>query len=157
MNPSVICFLFLCWTDPSVVPDGAGGFVPFTNSRVMPDGSLRPYSPAIDGYPPGGYGPPPGYLPDGSYPSLAPMPEPPAAYYDPPPPGAYSNLGDMPPPGSFYGYDPPPPPVAHAPSRRHAAGKACYGPDGKFIGAGNEDCGHDPNPSSDTREWAEPQ
>jgi hypothetical protein len=32
-----------------MVPDGAGGFVPFTNSRVMPDGSLRPYDPAIDG------------------------------------------------------------------------------------------------------------
>ena len=25
-----------------------GGFVPFTNSRVMPDGTLRPYDPAID-------------------------------------------------------------------------------------------------------------
>jgi hypothetical protein len=32
-----------------VVPDGQGGWVPFTNSRVMPDGSLRPYNPAIDG------------------------------------------------------------------------------------------------------------
>jgi hypothetical protein len=52
MNPSVICFLFFCWTDPSVVPDGAGGFVPFTNSRVMPDGTLRPYDPAVDGLPP---------------------------------------------------------------------------------------------------------
>src|SRR5437660_63444 len=59
------------------VPDGAGGFVP-SNSRVMPDGSLRPYDPAIDGMP--------GVMPDGPYPTLAPMPEPPTAYYDPPPP-----------------------------------------------------------------------
>jgi hypothetical protein len=35
-----------------IVPDGAGGFVPNTNSRVMPDGSLRPYDPAIDDPPP---------------------------------------------------------------------------------------------------------
>jgi hypothetical protein len=34
---------------PPYVPDGRGGSVPFTNSRVMPDGSLRPYNPAIDG------------------------------------------------------------------------------------------------------------
>lgn len=34
--------------DGTIVPDGAGGFVPNTNSRVMPDGSLRPYNPAID-------------------------------------------------------------------------------------------------------------
>lgn len=46
------CFLFFCFMGgpaPAIVPDGAGGFVPFTNSRVMPDGSLRPYDPAIDG------------------------------------------------------------------------------------------------------------
>jgi hypothetical protein len=42
-----------------VIPDGRGGFVPFTNSRVMPDGSLRPYIPEIDGPPTGAYyGPP---------------------------------------------------------------------------------------------------
>lgn len=34
-----------------IVPDGVGGFVPYNNSRVMPDGSLRPYDPAIDGSP----------------------------------------------------------------------------------------------------------
>jgi len=34
---------------PGIVPDGAGGFVPFTNSRVLPDGSLRPFDPLIDG------------------------------------------------------------------------------------------------------------
>jgi hypothetical protein len=33
----------------SVIEDGRGGVVPFTNSRVMPDGSLRPYDPQIDG------------------------------------------------------------------------------------------------------------
>lgn len=32
-----------------VVSDGMGGLVPFTNSRVLPDGSLRPYDPVIDG------------------------------------------------------------------------------------------------------------
>jgi hypothetical protein len=46
-----------------VVPDGQGGYVPITNSRVMPDGSLRPYDPAIDGpfyvQPPQDYYPPP--------------------------------------------------------------------------------------------------
>jgi hypothetical protein len=62
----------------------------------------------------------------------------------------------------YYGYDPPQPPVAHAPRRsRHADGKACYDPDGKFIGADNEDCGHDPNSSPEalpgTREWVEPE
>jgi hypothetical protein len=31
--------------DGSIVPDGQGGLVPVTNSRVMPDGSLRPYDP----------------------------------------------------------------------------------------------------------------
>jgi hypothetical protein len=35
--------------DGSIVPDGRGGLVPNTNSRVMPDGSLRPYDPAVDG------------------------------------------------------------------------------------------------------------
>jgi hypothetical protein len=46
----IICFPFLF--PPSlapVVPDGQGGFVPFTNSRVMADGSLRPYDPYLDG------------------------------------------------------------------------------------------------------------
>src|SRR5262249_9577004 len=38
---------------PYLVPDGMGGWVPFTNSRVMPDGTLRPYDPAIDGVLPG--------------------------------------------------------------------------------------------------------
>lgn len=34
------------------VPDGAGGIVSFYNPRILPDGSLRPYDPALDGYPP---------------------------------------------------------------------------------------------------------
>ena len=75
--PTPLCFFFFCGLSLGTVPDGAGGFVPFTNSRVMPDGSLRPYDPAIDGMP--------GVVPDGPYPALAPMPEPPTAYYDPPP------------------------------------------------------------------------
>jgi hypothetical protein len=39
------------WTAPrgGIVPDGRGGFVSFTNSRIMPDGSFRAYDPAIDG------------------------------------------------------------------------------------------------------------
>ena len=73
-----LCFFFFCGLSLGAVPDDAGGFVPFTNSRVMPDGSLRPYDPAIDGMP--------GVMPDGPYPVLAPMSEPPTAYYDPPPP-----------------------------------------------------------------------
>jgi len=47
-----ICFVIFCLGTPStIVADGNGGFVPYTNSRVMPDGSLRPYDPSIDGYP----------------------------------------------------------------------------------------------------------
>jgi hypothetical protein len=49
--PTPFCFFFFCGLSLGAVPDGAGGFVPFTNSRVMPDGSLRPYDPAIDGMP----------------------------------------------------------------------------------------------------------
>jgi hypothetical protein len=65
------CFVFSCFLGAApapVVPDGAGGYVPFTNSRVLPDGQLRPYDPAIDGpvpvYPMPGYAEPAGsYLP----------------------------------------------------------------------------------------------
>ena len=65
------CFAFYCFlgaVPAPVVPDGAGGYVPFTNSRVLPDGELRPYDPVIDGpvpvYPMPGYAQPPGsYLP----------------------------------------------------------------------------------------------
>jgi hypothetical protein len=71
-TPAPLCFFFFCGLSLGAVPDGAGGFVPFTNSRVMLDGSLRPYDPAIDGMP--------GVLPDGPYPALVPMPEPPTAY-----------------------------------------------------------------------------
>lgn len=42
-------FLFLCFLAPTpppapAVPDGQGGFVPFTNSRVMPDGSPKDHA-----------------------------------------------------------------------------------------------------------------
>jgi hypothetical protein len=71
------CFFLFCWlAPPAVVPDGAGGYVPFTNSRVMPDGSLRPYDPVIDGVA--------GAVPDGFYPSVVPMPDYPGLV--PPPP-----------------------------------------------------------------------
>jgi hypothetical protein len=71
------CFFIFCFFAPAPsVPDGQGGYVPFNNSRVMPDGSLRPYDPAFDGAPPPApygydfyapyaYGPPP--PPPGSY------------------------------------------------------------------------------------------
>ncbi len=80
-TPTPFCFFLFCGLSLGAVPDGAGGFVPFTNSRVMPDGSLRPYDPAIDGMP--------GVMADVPYPALAPMPEPPIAYYDPPAPPVY--------------------------------------------------------------------
>jgi hypothetical protein len=74
-----VCFFFFCGLPLDVVPDGTGGFVPFTNSRVMLDGSLRPYDPAIDGLPPDGHGVAAFFTPP-------PMPEPPPEhYYDPPP------------------------------------------------------------------------
>lgn len=65
------CFVVYCFLGGApvpVVPDGAGGYVPFTNSRVMPDGELRPYDPALDGpvpVPPvpDYAGPPSSYLP----------------------------------------------------------------------------------------------
>ena len=73
------CLFFFCYLGamPPSVPDGAGGYVPFTNSRVMPDGSLRPYDPALDGAYPGtpmaGYATPPGGTAPGSaYPPSAP-------------------------------------------------------------------------------------
>ena len=44
----IFCFLLIQPPAP-VVPDGQGGFAPFTNARVLPDGSLRPYDPALDG------------------------------------------------------------------------------------------------------------
>ena len=45
----IFCLLFAPMPPAPAVPDGAGGFVPFTNARVLPDGSLRSYDPAIDG------------------------------------------------------------------------------------------------------------
>jgi hypothetical protein len=84
------CLFFFCFLVPSqsgpLVPDGQGGLVPWTNSRVMPNGTLRPYDPRIDGYPPGyGY---PYPMPFGPYaqpyvttPSIWPMPD-----YQPVPP-----------------------------------------------------------------------
>jgi hypothetical protein len=140
--PTPLCFFFFCGLSLGTVPDGAGGFVPFTNSRVMPDGSLRPYDPAIDGLPPAYAAPLPEYSPYGPYPFPAPMPDPPAAYYDPP---RY-----------------PPPPITHARRSRnalHQAGKACYDSRGQFIGADNEDCRHDQSPSGlpGSSGWVEPQ
>jgi hypothetical protein len=74
--PTPFCFFFFCGLSLGTVPDGAGGFVPFTNSRVMPDGSLRPYDPAIDGLPPAYAAPLPEYSPYGPFPFPAPMPDP---------------------------------------------------------------------------------
>jgi len=52
MNPfCLIPFLCLFLPPPPapVIPDGQGGGVSFYNSRIMPDGTLRPYSPELDG------------------------------------------------------------------------------------------------------------
>jgi hypothetical protein len=78
METTMVCFLFFCdyappppgvyyGAPPAIyapapppifdapfygapsVPDGMGGFVPVTNSRVLPDGTLRPYDPVLDG------------------------------------------------------------------------------------------------------------
>jgi hypothetical protein len=118
------CFFLFCWfAPPVVVPDGAGGYVPFTNSRVMPDGSLRPYDPVIDGIA--------GAVPDGSslmptpdYPELVP-PLPEYAY-----PESYEPPRQAYPPRSSYTERHRLPPPSHQP---------CY-IDGKFIGADNKDC-----------------
>jgi hypothetical protein len=121
------CFFLFCWlAPPAVVPDGGGGYVPFTNSRVMPDGSLRPYDPVIDGVP--------GVVPDGFYPSVVPMldypglvpPQPEYAY-----PESYEPPRQAYPPHSSYAERHPLPPPSHQP---------CYDGNGKFIGAGNKDC-----------------
>jgi hypothetical protein len=108
------CLFFFCFLAPMppapAVPDGAGGFVPFTNSRVMPDGSLRPYDPSIDGV----------MGPDGRvY-----FPEPPAPY---PPPQGRVTIG------------PPMPELApRAPSAARRLG--CYGPNGAPIQPAPPDC-----------------
>jgi hypothetical protein len=86
----MICLLFLCLpflAEPGpapAVPDGAGGWVPFTNSRVLPSGELRPFDPALDGW----------LMPDGSvvFPGMQPPhgsragfpSEPPSAFPSPP-------------------------------------------------------------------------
>jgi len=80
------CLFFFCWfVPPASVPDGAGGFVPFTNSRVMPDGSLRPYDPAVDGVPAAEV--------NGPYPAIIPMP----AYFFDQVPGAIPKPDPLPP------------------------------------------------------------
>ena len=113
MNP--VCFLFFCSFAPMppspVVPDGQGGFVPFTNSRVEPDGSLRSYDPAIDGV----------LLPDGQvYYPFAPYPE----------PSGHVEVG---PPQML----PPPAPAPHRhvarPHLNSSTSHPCYGPDGIAI------------------------
>lgn len=74
MFECLVLYCYLGAVPAPVVPDGAGGYVPFTNSRVLPDGELRPYDPVIDGpvpvypmprneMPPGSYPPPPGSYP----------------------------------------------------------------------------------------------
>ncbi len=49
MPPCYFFFCLLLAPGPGYIPDGAGGYVPITNSRVLPDGSFRPYDPLIDG------------------------------------------------------------------------------------------------------------
>jgi hypothetical protein len=50
----IFLFILCLPTPPPVVPDGLtpdgqGGAASFYNSRVMPNGELRPYSPQLDG------------------------------------------------------------------------------------------------------------
>jgi hypothetical protein len=123
------CFFLFCWLAPSpAVPDGAGGYVPFTNSRVMPDGSLRPYDPVIDGV----VGP----VTYGSYPSVVPMPD----YLEPVPPPPlpeYAYPESYEPPRQAY-----PPHPSYTERRRlpPPSHQPCYDGDGKFVGGDNEDC-----------------
>jgi hypothetical protein len=50
-----VCFLFFCCLGPApVVPDGAGGFVPFTNSRGVGIDVRTTQSPASRGASPRG-------------------------------------------------------------------------------------------------------
>jgi hypothetical protein len=66
-----VLFGFPQYPQAAMVPDGIGGSVPASNSRIMPDGTLRQYDPSIDG------------MPSGPYPSITPAPEQAPAYYAP--------------------------------------------------------------------------
>jgi hypothetical protein len=80
------CLLIFCAftsPQPGLVPDGFGGIVPFTNSRVMADGSLRPYDPTLDG--------PIAYEPSGPYIDPYPLAPPPAV-----PPGYWIDPNPTP-------------------------------------------------------------
>jgi hypothetical protein len=119
----MICFMFLCFLVlPPVpaVPDGAGGFVPFTNARVMPDGTLRPYDPAIDGV----------MAPDGRV-YFLPVPYPPGRVTIGPP-------RVMPAPASRHAAKPP-----------SKSSGGCYGPDGGWIGENNPECRTQSAPAPD--------
>jgi hypothetical protein len=128
------CLFFFCFLAPTppapAIPDGQGGYVPFTNARVMPDGSLRPYDPAIDGVmgPDGRVyfpAPPPVPQPQGRVtvgpPMVAPAPPPPRAHEDDP-------AWDMRPNASY------------AAKPRPPAGGGCYGQDGRPIEPNPPDC-----------------
>ena len=131
----VLCFLGPAMPPPApAVPDGAGGFVPFTNARALPDGSLRPYDPTLDGV----------MLPDGSiaFPYLPPPGEGNGISHSPPYPAPPAPF----PPGRVT-VGPPqvlPAPPAPAPRRaRKPPGKTsgsepCYGSNGRWIGENNE-------------------
>jgi hypothetical protein len=116
----IFCLLFIQPPAP-VIPDGQGGFVPFTNAGILPDGSLRDYDPAIDGI----------MGPDGSI-YFPPMP-----YY----PQGRVTVG---PPEPMPEPTPPRPPQRRAP--RHATrppkseGGGCYGPDGVPVTPVPPDC-----------------
>jgi hypothetical protein len=162
----MFCVFFVClpfFAPPGpAVPDGQGGFVPFTNSRVMADGELRPYVPAVDGIPPVPV--PGGVLLCNEYgcrssPYFPPVPVPtrPPAVYVPPSPGR-----DAPPPTSYepplHGYQPPPvrrgrppqgfeppppdPPEHHRSARppKPAAKAPCYDGNGQPVEPTPPDC-----------------
>ncbi|HEY8005863.1 MAG TPA: hypothetical protein VIE66_03435 [Methylocella sp.] len=128
MGPA--CFFLFCWLGAGVVPDGAGGYVPFTNSRVMPDGSLRPYDPVIDGMA--------GPVPYGSYPYVVPMPDD-LALVPPSPLPEYAYPEDYaPPPARAYR-----PRLSSGEEQRRLpppSHQPCYDANGKFVGGDNQEC-----------------
>jgi hypothetical protein len=142
-------FLFCIFSQPvPIVPDGQGGYVPFTNSRVMPDGSLRPYDPQLDGYLPGdqmaglrGYDP---FL-DDPYPGqLGTQPgyeQQPYVYY---PPTREPQYAPTEPRQEPQHYVPAPTPRRESHQavrpRQTPASRGCYGPDGAWQGDHNSEC-----------------
>lgn len=107
----MLCLLFLCF--PFLVPR----LSPYTDSQVMPDGSLRPYAPAIDGI----------MAPDGRV--YFPAAYPPTGRRHGRPAGAHASPRAAP----FTAF-------ARARTPKASGGGCCYGQDGQWQGDGNPEC-----------------